>query len=285
MLQGPFLSKDWMGANPSYEKSSWVMLGLSYDGTCSNKSGTKFAPQAIRTASYALEEYSPVFDKELCDIKFFDAGDLDLPLGNRDKSLDVIEQNVKAILDDNKKVFSIGGEHLVSLPAIKAYYNNYEDLQVIHFDAHCDLRENYLGEKLSHACVIRRVLDFLPTKNLYQIGIRSGEKSEFELMKINNTLITTKEDKERMFKNLQNKPVYLTVDIDVLDTSVVPGTGTQEVGGMQFNELINYFKEFKDKDLDIVGMDLVELSPDYDTSGASTAVAVKIVREMLLAFC
>ena len=285
MLQGPFLSKDWMGANPSYEKSSWVMLGLSYDGTCSNKSGTKFAPQAIRTASYALEEYSPIFDKELCDIKFFDAGDLDLPLGNRDKSLDIIEQNVKSILDDNKKVFSIGGEHLVSLPAIKAYYNNYKDLQVIHFDAHCDLRENYLGEKLSHACVIRRVLDFLPTKNLYQIGIRSGEKSEFELMKINNTLIKTKEDKEGMFKNLQNKPVYLTVDIDVLDTSVVPGTGTQEVGGMQFNELINYFKEFKDKGLNIVGMDLVELSPDYDTSGASTAVAVKIVREMLLAFC
>lgn len=284
MLKGPFLSKDWMGANPSYENSSWVMLGLAYDGTCSNKSGTKFAPQAIRTASFALEEYSPVFDRELCEIDFFDAGDLDLPLGNRDKSLDIIEQNVKSILDDNKKVFSVGGEHLVSLPAIKAYYNNYKDLNVIHFDAHCDLRENYLGEKLSHACVIRRVLDFLPTKNLYQIGIRSGEKSEFELMKINNTLVKNKEDKERMFKNLQNNPVYLTVDIDVLDTSVVPGTGTQETGGMQFNELVGYFKEFKDKGLNIVGMDLVELSPDYDTSGASTAVAVKIVREMLLAF-
>ncbi len=285
MLKGPFLSKDWMGANPSYENSSWVMLGLSYDGTCSNKSGTKFAPQAIRTASFALEEYSPVFNKELCEINFFDAGDLDLPLGNRDKSLDIIEQNVSAILNDKKKVFSIGGEHLVSLPAIKSYYSYYRDLNVIHFDAHCDLRENYLGEKFSHACVIRRVLDFLPTKNLYQIGIRSGEKSEFELMKINNTLIKTKEDKEQMFKNIQNKPVYLTVDIDVLDTSVVPGTGTQEAGGMQFNELIDYFKEFKDKGLNIVGMDLVELSPDYDFSGASTAAAVKIAREMMLAFC
>ena len=132
--------------------------------------------------------------------------------------------------------------------------------------------------------ILHRFLDFLPTKNLYQIGIRSGEKSEFELMKINNTLVKNKEDKERMFKNLQNNPVYLTVDIDVLDTSVVPGTGTQETGGMQFNELVGYFKEFKDKGLNIVGMDLVELSPDYDTSGASTAVAVKIAREMLLAF-
>ena len=285
MLKGPFLSKDWMGANSSYEVSSWVMLGLPYDGTCSNKSGTKFAPQAIRTASFALEEYSPVFDRELCETNFFDAGDLDLPLGNRDKSLAIIEDNIKNILLDNKKVFSIGGEHLVSLPAIKAYYNKYEDLHVVHFDAHCDLRENYLGEKLSHACVIRRVLDFLPTKNLFQIGIRSGEKSEFELMKINNTLIKTKENKEQMFKSLQNKPVYLTVDIDVLDTSVVAGTGTQEAGGMQFNELIAYFKELKNNDINIVGMDLVELSPDYDASGASTAVAVKIAREMLLAFC
>ena len=282
MLLGPFLSKDWMCAAENYDDSEWVMIGLPYDGTCSNKPGTRFAPQAMRTASWGLEEYSPVVDKDFNDVKFFDAGDLEFPLGNRDLSLKMIEDNVRAILKDGKKSFGIGGEHLVTLPQIKAYKEKYPELVVIHFDAHCDLREDYLGEKLSHACVIRRVVEVIGKENLYQIGIRSGEINEFRWMKENNTLITDMNKSKEIFAALKDKPVFITLDIDVLDVSVMPGTGTQEAGGMSFNELTKWLLLLRGNN--VVGMDLLELSPDYDMSGASTAVAAKLAREMLIYF-
>lgn len=282
MLSGPFLSKDWMCATQDYNACEWVMIGLPYDGTCSNKPGARFAPQSMRTASWGLEEYSPVADKDFNDVKFFDAGDLDFPLGNRELSLKMIEDNVREILKDGKKSFGIGGEHLVTYPEIKAYKEKYPDLAVVHFDAHCDLREDYLGEKLSHACVIKRVVEVIGKENLYQIGIRSGEIDEFRWMKENNTLVKTHEQAKKIFESLNNRPVFITLDIDVLDTSVMPGTGTQEAGGMLFNELLEWLLLLRKNN--IVGMDLLELSPDYDSSGASTAVASKLAREMLIYF-
>lgn len=282
MLKGPFLSKDWMCACESYEEAQWVLLGLPFDGTCSNKPGTRFASQAIRNASWGLEEYSPVADRDFNEVKFFDAGDLEFPLGNRDRILDQIQENVAQALADGKKTFSIGGEHLVTLPQIKAYYEKYPNLTVIHFDAHCDLRDDYLGEKLSHASVIRRTVDIIGKENLFQIGIRSGEQEEFAWMKENNTLLKDKEKAAVVFKALKNKPVFITLDIDVLDVSIMPGTGTQEAGGMMFNELLEWLLLLRNNN--VVGMDLVELSPDYDSSGASTATAAKLAREMLIYF-
>ena len=207
---------------------------------------------------------------------------MEFPLGNRDLSLKMIEDNVREILNDGKKSFGIGGEHLVTYPQIRAYKEKYPDLAVVHFDAHCDLREEYLGEKLSHACVMRRVVELIGKENLYQIGIRSGEIEEFRWMKKNNTLLASKEEASKTFDNLKNRPVFITLDIDVLDTSIMPATGTQEAGGMTFNELINWLLLLKNNN--IVGMDLLELSPDYDTSGASSAVAAKLAREMLIYF-
>ncbi len=282
MLLGPFLSKDWMCATENYNDADWVMLGFPYDGTCSNKPGTRFAPQAMRNASWGLEEYSPIADRDFNDVKFFDAGDLEFPLGNRDASLKMIEDNVREVLKDGKKSFGIGGEHLVTLPQIKAYKEKYPDLVVIHFDAHCDLREDYLGEKLSHACAIRRVVELVGKENLYQIGIRSGEIEEFRWMKQNNTLISSMEKGAEIFKNLKNRPVFITLDIDVLDPSIMPGTGTQEAGGMTFSELLQWLLLLRGNN--VVGMDLLELSPDYDVSGASTATAAKVAREMLIYF-
>ena len=282
MISGPFLSKDWMCATEEYNNSEWVMIGLPFDGTCSNKPGTRFAPQAMRTASWGLEEYSPIIDRDFNDVKFYDAGDLDFPIGNREASLDLIEQNVNEILNDNKKSFGIGGEHLVTLPQIKAYKKKYPDLTVVHFDAHCDLRKEYLGEKLSHACVIRRVVEITGKENLYQIGIRSGEMEEFRWMKDNKTLLTDKNNAKEIFKNLKNKPVFITLDVDVLDPSIMSGTGTQEAGGMTFKELIEWLLLLRENN--VVGMDLVELSPDYDASGVSTATAAKLAREMLIYF-
>ncbi len=276
MIRGPFLDRNWMGQNPDYNLSNVVMLGLPFDGTVSYRPGSRFAPEQIRLASWGLEEYSPNFDKHLQDVNFHDAGDLELPLGNTYKSLDVIEQNVVDIYKDGKKVFGIGGEHLVTLPEIKAVSKFYKDLAIVHFDAHTDLREEYLGEGMSHSAVMRHAFEIVGTGNLKQIGIRSGMKEEFEFMKKHDTLIH--EYKE--LDVLKNKKIFITVDLDVLDPSVMSGTGTPESGGMQFNELIGWFKYLKD--FEIIGADVVELAPDYDTSGVSTAVATKVIRELLM---
>lgn len=276
MLRGPFLDRNWMGQNPDYNSSDVIMIGLPFDGTVSYRSGSRFAPEQIRLASWGLEEYSPYFDKHLQDVNFHDAGDLEFPLGNTYKSLDLIQQNVEDIYKDGKKVFGIGGEHLVTLPEIKAVSKFVENLAIIHFDAHTDLREEYLGEEMSHSAVIRHCSKIVGAENLKQIGIRSGMKDEFEFMQKHNTLATKYNDLD----SLKRKNIFVTVDLDVLDTSVMCGTGTPEVGGLQFNELIGWFKYLKD--FNIVGADVVELAPDYDTSGASTAVATKVIRELLM---
>ncbi len=276
MLTGPFLDRNWIGQNPDYDTSDIVMLGLPFDGTVSYRSGSRFAPEQIRLASWGLEDYSPVFDKHLEEVNFHDAGDLEFPLGNTYKSLDLIEKNVEEIYKDGKRVFGIGGEHLVTLPEIKAVSKFYKDFAVVHFDAHTDLREEYLGEEMSHSAVIRHVSKIVGPENIKQIGIRSGMKEEWDFMKEHKTLICEYSELD-VFKG---KKIFVTVDLDVLDPSVMPGTGTPESGGMQFNELIGWFKYLKN--FDIIGADVVELAPDYDSSGVSTAVATKVIRELLM---
>ncbi len=276
MLSGPFLDRNWIGQNQDYDSSDIVMIGLPFDGTVSYRSGSRFAPEQIRLASWGLEDYSPRFNKHLEDVNFHDAGDLEFPLGNTYKSLDLIEKNVEEIYKDGKRVFGIGGEHLVTLPEIKAVAKFYKDLAIVHFDAHTDLREEYLGEEMSHSAVIRHASKIVGAKNIKQIGIRSGMKEEWDFMKENNTLISNYSGLDE----LKNKPIFVTVDLDVLDPSVMPGTGTPESGGMQFNELMGWFEYLKD--FNIVGADVVELAPDYDASGVSTAVATKVIRELLM---
>ena len=277
MLRGPFLDRNWMAQNPDYESSDIVMLGMPFDGTVSYRSGSRFAPEQIRLASWGLDEYSPLFDRELADVNFHDAGDLEFPLGNTEKTLSQIRDNVEDIYEDGKRVFGIGGEHLITLPEIEAVSKFYKDLAIIHFDAHTDLREEYLGEKLSHSAVIRHCSKVVSPKNIKQIGIRSGLKEEWAFMAAYNTLCHEFKDLD----SIKDKPVFVTVDLDCLDTSIMPGTGTPEAGGMSFKELNSWFRYLKD--FNIVGADVVELAPDYDTSGASTAVATKVIRELLMA--
>lgn len=277
MLKGPFLDRNWMGQNPDYDSSDIVMLGMPFDGTVSYRPGSRFAPEQIRLASWGLEEYSPYFDKDLADVNFHDVGDLEFPLGNTYKSLEQIKNNVADIYKDGKRVFGIGGEHLVTLPEIQAISKYYDDLAIVHFDAHTDLREEYLGEEMSHSAVIRHCSEIVGPQNIKQIGIRSGMKEEWEFMKKHNTLCKEYSDLD----SIKNKNIFVTVDLDCLDTSIMPGTGTPEVGGMTFDDLIGWFKYLKE--FNIVGADVVELAPDYDASGASTAVATKVIRELLMA--
>lgn len=276
MIKGPFLDRNWMGQNADYDSANIVMLGMPFDGTVSYRSGSRFAPELIRLASWGLETFSPYFNKDLEEVNFHDAGDLDFPLGNTYKSLELIKDNVEQIYKDKKKVFGIGGEHLVTLPTIEAISKFYKDITVVHFDAHTDLRKEYLGEEMSHSAVMYHIGNIIGFENLKQIGIRSGMKEEFELMGNYHTRL----DFPEQLLELKNKNVFVSVDLDVLDPSVMPGTGTPEAGGFTFLELMDWFKALKG--LNIIGADVVELSPHYDASGVSTAVASKVIRELLM---
>ena len=280
MLKVPFLPRNWTNSTENFEEADCVMVGLPYDGTCSYRPGARFAPELIRIASYGLESYSPIQERDLDDVKFYDAGEIEFQLGNREDSLQKIETAAEETLLHNKKWLGVGGEHLVTFPAIKAYSKKYPELYVIHFDAHADVREDYIEEKLSHACVMRRISEIITPDNLIQIGIRSGTQEEFEWMKENNTIAKTQEEFKERLKFPENKPVFLSVDLDVLDPSLMSGTGTPEPGGMTYNELMSWLMLLKN--LNIVGADVVELSPHYDQSGVSTVTAAKVIREVLL---
>lgn len=267
-----------------YEDANIVIFGAPFDGTTSFRPGTRFGPSAIRSESFGLETYSPYQDKDLTDISVFDSGDLELCFGNAKRVLDDIEKRTSKILEDGKLPFMIGGEHLVTLGTIRAVAKKYPDLHIIHFDAHTDLRDDYLGEKLSHASVIRRCHDILGDGRIFQFGIRSGDRSEFE-WSAEGHVFTNKfnfEGLQNIVKEIRDKPVYLTIDLDVLDPSVFPGTGTPEAGGVTFTQLLNAIFTVC-AGTNVVGCDVNELSPTYDSSGISTATACKVVRELLLA--
>ena len=278
-----FLPKKFLGCEDSFEDSNHIIFGAPFDGTTTFRPGTRFAPQIMRVESIGLETYSPYFDLDIEDYKVNDSGDLDLPFGSTQGALDIIQEQAKKIFDANKKPLMIGGEHLVSLPVIREAFKKYPDLHIIHFDAHTDLREEYLGEKLSHSSVFKRVWDFMGDNRIYQFGIRSGTKEEFYWSKEGHTYINkfNFDTLDEIVEKIKDKPVYFSVDLDVLDPSIMSGTGTTEAGGVTFNELINAIKEVSP--LNIVGADIVELSPHYDHSGVSTAVACKILREILCA--
>ena len=272
----------FLGCDSEFCDSKIVIFGAPFDSTTSYRPGTRFASRYMRAESYGLETYSPYQDLDLEDIDIFDSGDLELCFGDTQKALEDIENHTRKILDSGKLPLMIGGEHLVTLGAVRAVYDKYPDLHVIHFDAHADLRDEYLGATLSHASVIHRVWDMVGDDKIYQFGIRSGERAEFEWGK--NHVKTQKfnfDGLDGVIERLRGKPVYFTIDLDVLDPSVFPGTGTPEAGGVSFTELLNAI--LKVSKLNIVGMDINELSPMLDASGASTAVALKVMRELLIA--
>ncbi|TCL54828.1 agmatinase [Kineothrix alysoides] len=275
---------NFIGCEAEYEEAKIVLFGSPFDSTTSYRPGTRFGPQAMRNESYGLETYSPYQDKDLLDCKVFDSGDLELPIGDTERVLAAIEERTETIIKDGKIPFMIGGEHLVTLGSVRAAARNYPDLHIVHFDAHADLREDYLGVKLSHACVLRRSWELLGDGRIHQFGIRSGDREEFEWAKEGHVAMR-KFDFDNLTETvtrLRGKPVYFTIDLDVLDPSVFPGTGTPEAGGVSFLELLKAMLKTA-KGCHIVGCDVNELSPAYDGSGVSTATAGKIVRELLLA--
>lgn len=264
-----------------YSEAKIVLFGAPYDSTTSFRPGARFGCKAIRSESFGLETYSPYQNDELTEKKVFDSGDLELVFGNAQTALGQIEERARTILNDGKLPFMVGGEHLVTLGSFRAVQKKYPDVFIIHFDAHADLRADYLGEQMSHASVLRRCHELVGDGRIFQFGIRSGDREEFIWGKDHvQTRMFDFEGLDQVVARLGDKPVYFTLDLDVLDPSVFPGTGTPEAGGVSFMQLLNAC--LKLRGLNIVGLDVNELAPAYDISGVSTAVAGKIIRELLI---
>lgn len=275
---------NYIGCDAGYDEARVVIYGAPFDSTTSFRPGTRFAGQAVRNDSYGLETYSPYQDLELTEGTVYDCGDLELAIGDPGIVLEQIRETAEKILQDGKLPFMIGGEHLVTLGAVRAAAQKYPDMHIIHFDAHTDLRTDYLGVELSHACVIRRCWELLGDGRIHQLGIRSGEKYEFDWAKSGHTDFHpfVLDDLEAVLESVGDAPVYFTVDLDVLDPSVFPGTGTPEPGGVDFLTLMRAVTNVCGR-VNLIGCDVNELCPPCDPTGASTAVACKIIREMLTA--
>ena len=275
---------NFIAAEADFDEARAVIFGAPFDGTTSFRPGTRFGPGAIRAESDGIETYSPYQNKDLEDIAVFDSGDLLLPFGNTEAVLEEICARTAEILEAGKMPVMLGGEHLVTLGAVRAMVQKYPELHIIHFDAHTDLRDDYLGERLSHATVIRRCHDLLGDGRIHQLGIRSGERAEWDFAFAHTDFhpFNVKDVLDVVLALGSDVPVYVTLDLDVLDPSLFCGTGTPEAGGVFFQDLEEALLALEA--LNVVGFDMNELSPHYDASGVSTAVACKVLREMLLAY-
>ncbi len=280
-------------------KQAVHLIGFEFDGTACFRKGTKYGPNALRAVSDGLESYSPYLSADLAEINFYDLGNLAAVYNDRaEHELDAIqqvEQQWQSASDDfehlfadvdlaknNIKILTLGGEHSIAYAPLKTYLQQYDDLVVLHLDAHADLRDGYLGFHYSHASIIRRVLDLFNHKHrLIQYGIRSGTKAEYQWMLAHKTLIHSRAEFLQAIREIPEKtPIYLTLDLDYFDPSFFPGTGTPEPGGEDFHSFISLCKILQTKHF--VGCDVVELSPEIDSTGNSSVFAAKVVRELIL---
>ncbi len=276
-----FLQNRFLSADLSYDQCEICIVGLPYDGTSSYRPGSRFGPNAIRKASWGMETYSPNLGRDLGDLKICDLGDLEIPFGNKEMALAKIREVIQKIIDDGKYPVLLGGEHLITLPIVEGFRNRFDDLAVIQLDAHADLRDEYLGETISHSTVMRRVLEVIGAGKLSQFGVRSASKEEFSYANTIGSLYEFGEDGfHRALRSIGDRPLYISLDLDVLDPSILPGTGNPEPGGIDFNEMICALKILGKTR--VIGFDIVELSPNHDPSEVSSIVTSKLVREMIL---
>jgi agmatinase len=279
----PFIEQTFVSCKASFEEGEIVLLGCPFDGSASFRPGARFGPSSIRKASWGIETYSPYFHRDLTQLRIHDMGDLELPLGEKKIAFNLIRRALRKILLKNKFPILLGGDHLITLPAVEEVFRIRPDLHLLQLDAHTDLREDYLGETLSHSTVIRKVTELLGKGRLFQVGIRSGTEEEFKLARRTGSMVSLNQNSLRsMVRRLRSRPVYITLDLDLFDPGVLPGVGTPDPGGLTFLEFISLLKVLKS--LHVVGFDIVELTPDYDPTQISSVTASVILREMILAF-
>ena len=275
----------FIGSKRSIDNCKVSLLGVPYDGTSCFRPGSRFGPSAVREDSYGIETYCPQLNLDLEDINFADLGSLDVPIADTKLIIEYVQKATDIMLKTNLKPLIIGGEHSITSGVIKSIITNYPDLIMIQLDAHADLRDEWLGNKFSHACTMKRCLEILPSKQIFQIGIRSGTKLEFIEMKNAKRLIPhTLGDQaiylEKALERFNGKPIYLTFDLDWFDPSILPGTGTPEPGGYFWRDFAAIIEVLKSHNL--IGADVVELAPKLDHSGISSILAAKVIRSLIM---
>ena len=256
------------------------LFGVPYDGTTSFRPGTRFGPAAIREVSNGLETYCPQLDRDLDDLAFADLGAVNIPFGAPEPVVEAVRESTEAVLNLGLRPLMLGGEHSISSGAVAAVAARYPDVVMVQLDAHADLRDSWLGSRYSHACAMRRCLEVLPSQQLFQLAIRSGTRTEFEELRSSGRLIADIGALATALDPLQGRPMYLTVDLDWFDPSVLPGTGTPEPGGFfwpDFADLVAVLQQHR-----LVAADVVELAPQLDSSGVSSVLAAKVTRSLLL---
>ncbi len=268
------------------------LIGFGFDGTASFRKGTAIAPDAIRLVASDIESYSPYLDLDLEEAaSFYDLGNLVVQqTGDAHQDYVAAHERFARLTEsldfaaDGIQLLTLGGEHSISYSFIAKYLQAYPELVLLHLDAHADLRDEYQGYHYSHASIIRRCLDhFGPGHQLLQFGIRSGTRDEYVWMRENKTLAPSLDDFVAFIEALPaNRPLYLTLDLDYFDPAFLPGTGTPEPGGQDFFSFVRIVQALHKKNM--VGADVVELSPPVDASGNSDVFATKVVRELILAF-
>ncbi len=259
-----------------------VLLAFPLDITTSFRKGTGLAPQKIREVSDSIESYSPRLAKDLSDLDFADWGTLQPP-GSLEDSLQEITYCAQKAFQQSKFSLFLGGEHSISIGIAQALKEVKPSVNFIFLDAHLDARESYLGVKNSHASVIRRIAEIFPESEIIILGVRSGSQEDFEFVQKKSIYYSKGLFlPEKTLTLLKQKPLYLSLDIDVLDPSVAPGTGNPEPPGVNFSELLEFLYTLKG--VNLVGMDLVEVSPPWDESDRTSIAAAKIIRETLLLF-
>lgn len=261
------------------ENSKIVLISAPYEKTVSYGKGTAKGPKALIAASHYVEFYDEEIDRELC----FEKGICtleELKFGNLSpkKSLDLIYKTTKEMIELGKFVVVLGGEHSISYAPIKAHLEHYQDVSILQFDAHSDLRDSYQGSKYSHASVMARVAEI--TKDITQVGIRAQAIEESKFIKENGIktfymrdIRTGKyENWQQEVLNSLKQNVYITFDVDGLDPSIIPGTGTPEPGGLMWDETMNLL-HLIGKNRNIIGLDVVELAPSKKDEMSSFNVA------------
>jgi agmatinase len=267
------------------DKKRFGIIGVPFDGTTSYMPGARFGPRAVREASYNFERYNLILDKNI-NTEIYDFGDLEVVHGNFKKTCSNLEQTISEILDLGLIPLTIGGDHSISCCVLKALNKNdlnFHDITIIHFDAHMDLRDRYMGEKYSHATVMHRIFDMNP-KQIIQIGVRSSSEEEAIFARENNLKVYTSYDVDEKLEEITKfikkieGPIYVTFDIDVLDPAFAPSVGTPSPCGLNPKQIEKLIYSLKNKK--IVGFDLVEVSSNK--IGDITAVnAAKTIYDVL----
>ncbi len=273
------------GFDEPYERANVVFVGVPLDITSSYRSGYRFGPARIREASANLETYLMAAGLDVFErLNISDLGDLEVTPTDLKATGERILRTVQRIKGDEKMPVLLGGEHTLTYFAAQAF----DDVFVVQLDAHRDLRDEYLGDKICHATVMRRVLDFLPPERLVQVGVRSCSKEEAEFAREAKILAYSSEqvidDASRIIAEVRKlvgkARVYLTIDLDVLDPAFAPGVATPEPGGPSTVEISRLVRELGK--LNICAFDVVELVPPHD-DGTAAFAAAKIIYELLAA--